>query len=171
MVKKWAEANAAERGDEFGEVVCSALRLELMSLSDLIDIVSKDILVVGNEQATEAVAKVIDHKQSNGVPGGRMRGDQAVVITGGSVPIIDEFKGGIYDGEDHHVYDSSVLVFNPKTFATHLIAQLPEKACLHQCSIVGPVSTSAAGSIPTPASWTTFTDSTSQTAPGQSCPR
>ena len=31
-----------------------------------------------------------------------------------------------------------MLIFNPKTFGTHLIAQLPEKACLHQCAIVGP---------------------------------
>ena len=28
--------------------------------------------------------------------------------------------------------------FNPKTFSTHLIANIPEKVCLHQITIVGP---------------------------------
>lgn len=138
LLKKWADVNSEERGAQFGELVCKALRLDLMNLSDLIDVVSKDILVVASEGATSEVLKVIEYKQNNGIPAGRMRGNEAVLITGGSVPIIDEFKGGIYDGEDHHVYDASVLIFNPKTFGTHLIAQLPEKACLHQCAIVGP---------------------------------
>ena len=67
-----------------------------MNLSDLIDVVSKDILVVASEGATSEVLKVIEYKQNNGIPAGRMRGNEAVLITGGSVPIIDEFKEGIF---------------------------------------------------------------------------
>ena len=43
-------------------------------------------MIVGNEKATDAVAAIIEHKQTNGVPGdqgGRMRGSEAVIITGG----------------------------------------------------------------------------------------
>jgi hypothetical protein len=96
LLKKWADVNSEERGAQFGELVCKALRLDLMNLSDLIDVVSKDILVVASEGATSEVLKVIEYKQNNGIPAGRMRGNEAVLITGGSVPIIDEFKEGIF---------------------------------------------------------------------------
>lgn len=45
-------------------------------------------MIVGNEKATDAVASIIEHKQTNGVPGdqgGRMRGSEAVIITGGMI--------------------------------------------------------------------------------------
>ena len=62
-----------------------------------------------NEEVTNEVASIIEHKNQNGLPSAKLRGQEAVLIVGGSVPIIDEFKGGIYEGEDHHVYDSSIL--------------------------------------------------------------
>ena len=91
-----------------------AIRFDLMTLPDLEEVISKDIMVIGSAKVTEAVAQVIKNKKNNCVPCGNMRGAESLVITGGSVPIIDEFKGGIYDGEDHHVYDNSVVALHPK---------------------------------------------------------
>jgi len=110
----------------------------LITLSDLEEVISKDIMVIGSAKVTEAVAGVIKNKKNNCVPCGNMRGAESLVITGGSVPIIDEFKGGIYDGEDHHVYDNAIVALHPKTFTTNTIARMPEKLCLHQCVVVGP---------------------------------
>ena len=50
-------------------------------------------MIVGNEKATDAVASIIEHKQTNGVPGdhgGRMRGSEAVIITGGMIIFLSE---------------------------------------------------------------------------------
>ena len=86
----------------------------MITLTDLEEVISKDIMVIGSAKVTEAVAGVIKNKKNNCVPCGNMRGAESLVITGGSVPIIDEFKGGIYDGEDHHVYDNAVVALHPK---------------------------------------------------------
>ena len=43
FVKKWAEAKADERTEEFGQLVCESLRLEIISLTDLLEVVAKVI--------------------------------------------------------------------------------------------------------------------------------
>ena len=46
FVKKWAEAKSDERGEEFGQLVCEALRLEIISLTDLLEVVAKVIFPI-----------------------------------------------------------------------------------------------------------------------------
>lgn len=109
QVKKWAEAHPGERSSDFNEIIQKGIRFHLMSLSDLTDVVAKDGMILECEESTNKIVQVIEHKTQDGIPMTGLRGSEAVVIAGGSVPIIDEFKGGIYEGEDHHVYDSSIL--------------------------------------------------------------
>ena len=107
--KKWAEAHPVERVNEFADIILRAIRFELISANDLINVVSKDGMVLDNKMATNHIANIIEYKNQSQVPNGRLRGSEAVIIAGGSVPIIDDTKGGVYEGEDHHVYDSSIL--------------------------------------------------------------
>ena len=107
--KKWAEAHPVERVNEFADIILRAIRFELINANDLINVVSKDGMVLDNKMATNHIAKIIEYKNQCQVPNGRLRGSEAVIIAGGSVPIIDDTKGGVYEGEDHHVYDSSIL--------------------------------------------------------------
>ena len=107
--KKWAETHPTERVNEFADIIIRAIRFELISAKDLIETVSNDGMVLDNKMATNHIADIIEYKNQNQVPNGRLRGSEAVIIAGGSVPIIDDTKGGVYDGEDHHVYDSSIL--------------------------------------------------------------
>ena len=107
--KKWAETHPTERVNEFADIITRAIRFELMSVKDLVDTVSNDGMVLDNKMATNHIADIIEYKNQNQVPNGRLRGSEAVIIAGGSVPIIDDTKGGVYEGEDHHVYDSSIL--------------------------------------------------------------
>ena len=108
-MKKWADAHPGERSADFNEIIQKGIRFHLMSLSDLTDVVAKDGLILECEESTNKIVEVIEHKTQDGIPMTGLRGSEAVIIAGGSVPIIDEFKGGIYEGEDHHVYDSSIL--------------------------------------------------------------
>ena len=107
--KKWADTHPVERVDEFADIIIRAIRFELISLKDLAQTISKDAMVLDNKMATNHIADIIEYKNQGQVPNGRLRGSEAVIIAGGSVPIIDDTKGGVYDGEDHHVYDSSIL--------------------------------------------------------------
>ena len=108
----------------------SVVRFPLMSSKNLIHHVSTDLLIMSSPEMSRRITDIITSAplMSFSEPV-TMRGQECILIAGGSYPIEDETSEE--QGYGAVNYSNQFTVYNPETARFHELATLPETRALH----------------------------------------